>query len=352
MTEKVINHIDRWRQLVLFPDDSFPIDNFFLQVENRTAPNLELFCLLDAVPTKPPGLIFTGVSPKLANLWIDTFAWRYRPNMANITTLYIKQDSFSPTLRFDQDEISSIPNLTTLTLDGGSCNAYMVNILRPITTPKLKTLLIRNQALRDCLTKWKAPVLEALILIKVSFEESQAVMVDQLEQVYSFPNLRALILADNQPFARHSAIILTQLTSNVKELIISDSRRRTPTGYNFNYVFELNLLGRDSWPQLQELTLNIRSLGRQNPTHLFRGLLTRGQTLRFVVRLDRTILKILRKDWKDYLEDLETFCAFEPLDSTTTIPFHWPLETLANAGRFCDLLAKIVTPSFQKYSFD
>lgn len=366
MMDSIISHVDRWRQFVFIPDSMFPIDRFLLRIEHRAAPKLKLFSLsLGAASRKLPPfdqysaasfepLILRGGAPQLTTLWFDTSVRRYLPPASNITTLHIKKDDSAVYFAFPPplSPILSILNLTTLTLDGEHHGSYMLVTTAPaITTPNLTTLRICNQCIHSGLNNWRAPLLETLILERARFGEIAEAPETSMPGKYSFPNLRALVIIDNEPCSRHSAIVLTHLTSSIKELIISDSRRRPPNGYTpvtelFNYEYT-----NQGWPRLQKITLNIRSLDRRDPEFLVRCMQTRCQVSHPTLKLDSGLLKIWMNKYRLCLLELEHLCAIEPLASSiSTIPIHWPAEL--HDGPFYKLFDRLETPYVPKYSFE
>ncbi|KJA28297.1 hypothetical protein HYPSUDRAFT_61929 [Hypholoma sublateritium FD-334 SS-4] len=364
MMDNIISHVDRWRQFIFIPDSMFPIDRFLLRIEHRAAPNLELFSLsLGAESRKlPPSdqytgspsfepLILRGGAPQLTTLWFDTSVRRHLPPSSNITTLHIKKDDSAVYFTFPPS--LSILNLTTLTLDGEHHGSYMLVTTAPasITTPNLTTLRICNQCIHSGLKNWRAPLLETLILERARFGEIAEAPETSMPGKYSFPNLRALVMIDNEPCSRLSAIVLTHLTSSIKELIISDSRRRPPNGYTlvtelFNYEYT-----NQGWPRLQEITLNIRSLDQRDPEFLVRCMQTRCQVSHPTLKLDSGLLKIWMIKHRLCLLELGYLCEIEPLaSSNSTIPIHWPADL--HDGPFYKLFDRLETLNVPKYSFE
>ena len=367
MMDSIINHVDRWRQFIFIPDSTFPVDRFLLQIEHRAAPNLELFSLSlgaasrklppadqhSATPSEP--LILRGGAPQLTTLWFDTSVRRYLPPASSITTLHIKKDDSSVYFTFPPrlSPILSIHNLTTLTLDGEHHGSYMLVTTAPacITTPNLTTLRICNQCIHSGLRNWRAPLLETLILERARFGEIAEAPENSVAGKYSFPGLRALVMIDNEPCSRHSAIVLAHLTSNIEELIISDSRRRPPNGYTlitelFDYEYT-----NQGWPRLQEITLNIRSLVHRDPNFLVRCMQTRCQVSHLTLKLDSGLLKVWNNKHSICLLELEHLCVIKTLPSSISIiPIHWPADL--HDGPFHKLFNRLEPPCVSKYSFE
>ncbi|KAF8971858.1 hypothetical protein BDZ97DRAFT_1150891 [Flammula alnicola] len=367
LIQSTIPHVARWRRFIVLPDEYFTLVSILKGIEDLAAPNLENFSVStsDMYPQVFASdnrftedrvispLILREGAPKLSSLWMDTFGLVfYLPSMANLTTLHIEEDSCQTNMRSEKlISILTIPTLINLTMKGKisnyctECGAARAQL--PIITPNLRNLRICDMSICCFLLQWQAPLLDTLTFRKVQYRQSHHHIGGKQSNSLSFPNLRKLILIDSEPLHRQAGVLLTQLTDNIKELVISDSRRRSAMQTMMDLIRYDHYEHRQSWPQLRVITVNLRYVGMWRPSYYTECLRTRPKTLSLSVRIDTFLFEHWNTDYTDSLADLRNVCTIETLDDhIPNIPSGWP----AADGPFADLLHGMDLSFMKRYS--
>ncbi|KAF8204124.1 hypothetical protein BJ912DRAFT_1052867 [Pholiota molesta] len=179
----------------------------------------------------------------------------------------------------------------------------------PVIIPNLIHFRLCNVSIhRTEFSRFQLPRLETLTFYKVEYEG------DGTNHPVDIPNLHSLFLVDSN--ISGSGISLTQLTSTITTIVLSDSRTRS------SGIRPLQLLNyhdtQQGWPMLQDITVNLRNPGKFGLEFYLQCLQTRPKDPPITLRINSSLLADWRTRFAARLALLEDLCRIE--HSTPQIP--------------------------------